>query len=50
LNIDALENTKGLKLSKVSQIGIVVPDIGKAVTGRFFYEICPASFCSIKET
>ena len=28
---DELENMKGIKLPKVSQIGIVVPDIGKAV-------------------
>ncbi len=31
MSAEGLENMKGVKLSKVSQIGIVVPDIGKAV-------------------
>jgi hypothetical protein len=31
LSIQNLENIKGVKLPKVSQIGIVVPDIGKAI-------------------
>ncbi|MDO9109924.1 MAG: VOC family protein [Desulfatirhabdiaceae bacterium] len=31
MNIDGMKNMNGVKLSKVSQIGIVVPDIGKAV-------------------
>lgn len=32
MNIDGMENINGVKLSKVSQIGIVVPNIGKAVS------------------
>ena len=31
MSAEGLENMKGVKLPKVSQIGIVVPDIGKAV-------------------
>ena len=31
MSAEILENMKGVKLPKVSQIGIVVPDIGKAV-------------------
>ena len=31
MSVEGLENMKGVKLPKVSQIGIVVPDIGKAV-------------------
>lgn len=31
MSAEVLENMKGMKLPKVSQIGIVVPDIGKAV-------------------
>jgi hypothetical protein len=31
MSVEHLENRKGMKLPKVSQIGIVVPDIGKAV-------------------
>jgi hypothetical protein len=31
MSIEGLGNVKGVKLPKVSQIGIVVPDIGKAV-------------------
>jgi len=34
MRVEPLENMKGIKLPKVSQIGIVVPDIGKAV--RFY--------------
>jgi hypothetical protein len=29
MSVEGLENLKGVKLPKVSQIGIVVPDIGK---------------------
>ena len=31
MSVEGLENMKGVKLPKVSQIGIVVLDIGKAV-------------------
>jgi hypothetical protein len=31
MGVEGLENVKGVKLPKISQIGIVVPDIGKAV-------------------
>ena len=31
MNVEGLENMKGVKLPKVSQIGIVVPEIGTAV-------------------
>jgi methylmalonyl-CoA/ethylmalonyl-CoA epimerase len=37
ISIAGLENIKGVKLPKVSQIGIVVPDIGKAV--RYYSKI-----------
>ncbi|MFO7665917.1 MAG: VOC family protein [Desulfobacterales bacterium] len=37
MNVDGLEKMNGVKLSKVSQIGIVVPDIGKAV--RYYSKI-----------
>ena len=41
MNIAALEGRKGLKVSKVSQIGIVVPDIEKAAH-------CYSKFLNIK--
>jgi len=31
MNVEGLENMKEVKLPKISQVGIVVPDIGKAV-------------------
>jgi hypothetical protein len=37
MNVEDLENMKGVKLPKVSQIGIVVPDIGKAV--RYYSKV-----------
>jgi NADPH2:quinone reductase len=37
MSIEGLENIKGVKFPKVSQIGIVVPDIGKAV--RYYSKV-----------
>jgi hypothetical protein len=46
VSIEGLENIKGAKIPKVSQIGIVVPDIGKAV--HYYSKIMniKPSFCS----